>query len=470
MTMKNNYEELLELMRNYGYKIQSNFSFYMKGDMPSYKIDNILKVYAKDIDRANIIGIYDCTLGGSCKEGFAFTYSGMYFKETFEKGKSVMYSDIKTVTLTNTSKKKDCDKYLSIERNDGSILSVTTSLINKTPLKNFLLEARDLSIQGKTGDNDKYLILEDMDERIKEKYLKVIINFANCDGMISDKELAKIYSLMTRIKTHVSTREAIMYYIADDCREDTNFLLEAMDEMVPESTVEAIHISLIKDLIIASGIKLYEFSNEQKLFIRDIASKYKISDTQVRFIQEVIEADKKLLAGDIDDKKYVKIMGDLGSKAAAVGVPIAAVYLSGSVVGISAAGITSGLAALGLGGVLGLSSMVTGVGVVVLLGVAAYSGIKWITGRESKDKENKREYLLQEALKMNQETINNLIEDINNLTSQLMEVISMNEINEETIGRLKKKLILYSNAFKQSRKEGSDMENSAGVGVSLIEV
>ncbi|NTV62568.1 MAG: hypothetical protein HGA65_03395 [Oscillochloris sp.] len=56
---------------------------------------------------------------------------------------------------------------------------------------------------------------------------------------------------------------------------------------------------------------------------------------------------------------------------AAVGVPIAAVYASGSVIGLSAAGITSGLAALGLG--LG---MVPGIGVAVLLGTGVFLGVR----------------------------------------------------------------------------------------------
>lgn len=56
---------------------------------------------------------------------------------------------------------------------------------------------------------------------------------------------------------------------------------------------------------------------------------------------------------------------------AAVGIPIAAVYVSGSIIGLSAAGITSGLAALGLG--LG---MVPGIGVAVLVGIGAFLGVR----------------------------------------------------------------------------------------------
>ena len=81
--------------------------------------------------------------------------------------------------------------------------------------------------------------------------------------------------------------------------------------------------------------------------------------------------DRKILSGDIKDSDIVNGMKDLAANAAAVGIPIVAVYLSGSAVGLSAVGITSGLAALGLGGVLGLSSMVTGIGVAILIGVGA---------------------------------------------------------------------------------------------------
>ena len=72
--------------------------------------------------------------------------------------------------------------------------------------------------------------------------------------------------------------------------------------------------------------------------------------------------DEQILAGQISDSQIANHAKTLAAKASAVGMPIAAVYLSGSVVGLSASGITSGLAALGLGGVLGLSSMVTGIG------------------------------------------------------------------------------------------------------------
>lgn len=61
--------------------------------------------------------------------------------------------------------------------------------------------------------------------------------------------------------------------------------------------------------------------------------------------------------------------GIAGGTAATAGT--AAVCCSGSVAGLSASGITSGLAALGCG-----FGMMTGIGVVGVIGVLAYKGTK----------------------------------------------------------------------------------------------
>ena len=118
------------------------------------------------------------------------------------------------------------------------------------------------------------------------------------------------------------------------------------------------------------------------------------------------------------------------AKAGAVGVPIAAVYFSGSVVGLSAAGITSGLATLGMGGVLGFSSMVTGIGAAVLIGVVAYNGIKKVTGAKDLENNKQRELMIQTVIKNLQKTINYLIEDVNYISSELMQAIE-NQIADE---------------------------------------
>ena len=76
-------------------------------------------------------------------------------------------------------------------------------------------------------------------------------------------------------------------------------------------------------------------------------------------------------------------------------MPLGAIYLSGSVTGLSAAGIVSGLAALGMGGVLGLSAMVTGIGVAIIVGGTTYKGVRWALSGSERHRASLREVMLQ---------------------------------------------------------------------------
>ncbi len=87
---------------------------------------------------------------------------------------------------------------------------------------------------------------------------------------------------------------------------------------------------------------------------------------------ETIDTEEACVRGEISVSEFEKRIKQVASQAKAMGLPVAAIYLSGSVISLSAAGFTSGLAALGLGGVLGFSSMLIGMGVVIVGGVATY--------------------------------------------------------------------------------------------------
>ena len=91
-------------------------------------------------------------------------------------------------------------------------------------------------------------------------------------------------------------------------------------------------------------------------------------------------------------------------------------YFTGTA-GVSAAGITSGLAALGLKGFLGLSPMMAGVG--------TYSGLKKLTGISELENNKTREVMLLEIIKNSQASINILIEDINEITVRLTDAVEV---------------------------------------------
>jgi hypothetical protein len=131
-------------------------------------------------------------------------------------------------------------------------------------------------------------------------------------------------------------------------------------------------------------------------------------------------------------------------------VPIAAVYLSGSVIGLSAAGITSGLAALGLG-----FGMVPGIGIAVLLGTAIFMGVSQLLdvgGQQEKERLRvERERKAQLVIINLQGALNKLIERVSNLQT----VAADAEANKEAIRVLTEKM-RYLQQLVAKRKQASN--------------
>lgn len=148
--MGKNHEEKIEVMKKYMGKIATVTGYYIKGSIPKKKIDNAMKTFASGIDRATIIGFYDTTVFGSGKGGYIFTDDKVYFQEVLEKPKKFWYEDIKTIRILDTYN-KDCDRVLEITQYDGEVITIRNSLVNKTPLKNFLEIMKDYEAPQKTS-------------------------------------------------------------------------------------------------------------------------------------------------------------------------------------------------------------------------------------------------------------------------------------------------------------------------------
>ena len=104
------------------------------------------------------------------------------------------------------------------------------------------------------------------------------------------------------------------------------------------------------------------------------------------------------------------------TRSSLVEVIVAIVYLSGRVVGLSAAGITSGLTTFGQGRALGLSSMMTGIGTLILVGLGVYKGINWLMEGSKRDKESRCEIMLKKVIAKRQKAIANLTKNIQSFT------------------------------------------------------
>ena len=434
--------------------------------IPEKKLNNAAKAYDMVDSLSSIVAIYDNTLFGSAKEGIVFTGKKMVYREMMESPVSLAFSDIETVDYveniaTNNKGKEKKEEYIYITLKSGARTKIKSLLDCNYQKLASVLQGVQTDVDAFEEEN-QIITLAEMPEELKVAYVKVIINMAfSDDGEVDKKEFAEILLLMTRLDLTPESRFTLRSYISSvDNQEPLSSLLEAIDRFCTPSHNKSVKISLVKDLI-STHMSLNEGSYQNFAFLNENKSLFGVSDDEIELAVMAIEQDFKMLREDVTDDALKKGMKELGAKAAAVGVPVAAVYLSGSVVGMSAAGITSGLATLGMGGFLGFSSMATGIGVAVLLGVGAYKGIRHLTGANELDKNKRRELMLNEVIKQTQSTLSMLIDDLNHISCKFNEALNEHSLQSEQIKRLQQMMTALTGAASVLNEKSNVMQNSS---------
>ncbi len=306
----------------------------------------------------------------------------------------------------------------------------------------------------------KQVIVQDLPEDLKRRYLETLVWLTYQDDCeIDEREVYELQILMTQLECDAESRRVIRDRIADPADLDPRELVEQIGNLVPDETLGVIGYSLIKDAVrLDHSASAKAGLGRHERGMRRLADLLGVTDEQIALIERACDLDRKILRGELSDGQIVNIAKDLAAKAGGVGVPIAAIYLSGSVTGLSAAGITSGLAALGLGGALGLSAMVTGIGAAVLTGVVAYKGLRRLLNLPGRDKSLRRELMLRDVLRIHQKAIANLAEDIANFAERLARLATDVETNRVTIEKLSKELTLLRKAFGRLRQGENRLE------------
>lgn len=297
-----------------------------------------------------------------------------------------------------------------------------------------------------------------LSDAIKYQYMKIYVCLVQKHANDIGAQIGKINILMARIECNLEVRRKIRELLADGTQQNLGDALHELMDVLPYIEREGIKYSILKDVIWFSGIELRNKKPEEQLqsveskpHVKEISSLLGITQEQVEVILQAMSLDQAILSGDLTDSMLTSMAKDLASKAAGVGVPLAALYLSGTM-GLSAAGITSALAFLGFGGILGLSSMVTGIGVLVLAGVGIYQGVKYATGAGERDAISKRGLMLRLILQNQQQTITNMAEDVFDLTSNLKDLMVDAAKNQKLIDKILAKMAQIQAAADYVRK------------------
>lgn len=427
-------------------------------EIPEKKLNNAIQAFNCEEFYKSILAIQDGTVLGSSKEGFVFTGEKMIHHKHGE----FIYSDIDSVeyveNITVDEKgKKNKDEYILISKNNKKYKFEYLHDINKKGLVEFLnsiiTEFEDYK------EENQLKIISEMPNELKVAYLKIIVNMTFIDDAeIDEKELVELFLLMTRLELDTDSRFMVRTYITEIANENIQSiekLLEIIKNHSEASLYQSVMISLVKDMINVYFSTKDTTSRELK-FLSNHKELFGVSEAEIDLAYDTVENDYKLLKEDLDDNAIQKNAKELAAKAAAAGTPLAAVYISGSVVGMSASGITSGLATLGMG-----MGMTGGLAVIGIIGVLSYKGIKHLTGANELDKYKTRDLMIHDVIKQTQKTISLIIDDVNYIVQKLNETISNHSDQKEKIKKLAYMMAQFQGALKSVDNKSNICQNLA---------
>ncbi len=267
----------------------------------------------------------------------------------------------------------------------------------------------------------------------------LLFKIAYVDGGLDKDELRKIYEIMNTEGFSERGKLEIQNYLVEEPD------VEEIIENIKKDEKEIKHIAYLNSIEIS--ICNDEINAVQQEQLSRLKNEFGITDDQNLEMRKFAQKAKEIADRGIDDKFAEDALMTGIAGLSAVGVPIAAVYFSGSVIGLSAAGITSGLAAIGLG-----FGMIPGIGVAVVIGAVifmALTNVFDVGGKNAKQKaQAEKERRAEQVIKNLQDTINHLIDRIAELERKAQDA----NANKEAIYKLQetiRKLRQIQTAKKQ---------------------
>lgn len=263
--------------------------------------------------------------------------------------------------------------------------------------------------------------LENMPLNIKFAYSKILSFMISTDNNYNQLKMAEFYRIINKIQLPSRERIQLMNFIM---KKEVDFLQVCkevdLDKYLNDQEKNIFRFSLMKDLIIIMKADYIETEDEKSL-LEGIQNYFNISAEQLSFFEEEYELDRCFFDDSISNDQFKNIVKNTISTATALGIPLTAIYYSGTFKGLGLLGTVSGLRALGMKRKTGKYSFLLGLGTSIALGIATYKAMNYILDIK-KDEKAKLAQLMKENMENLHEGAKNVLyEDIQYFTHRMME-------------------------------------------------
>jgi len=226
--------------------------------------------------------------------------------------------------------------------------------------------------------------LEKYSENEQIAYLSILSAVCYADKEFGDKEKHQLDILLEQLKISDIGKSKIYSSVFNLQHEDKLANLEVI-KILGNTELK---YTLISDLCLFSLVDS-KFTDEEYQYILGIGEVLGVTQEQIDAIKSIQENLYKVKDIPPNSERVKRLIKDSAAKLAGVGIPVGAIAASGSMFGLSAAGITSGLAALG--GLVGGGMLLGAVVVVPAIALGTAYGVKKlldVVWKDSKSSDN----------------------------------------------------------------------------------
>lgn len=221
--------------------------------------------------------------------------------------------------------------------------------------------------------------LEEYSENEQIAYLSILSTVCYVDKEFGDQEKRQLDVLLAQLNISDAGKAKIYASVFNLQHEDKLANLDAIQNL---GNTE-LKYTLISDLCIFSLVDA-KFTDEEYQYILGIGEALGITQEQIDAIKSIQENLDSIKDIPSNSERFKLVVKESAATLAGVGVPIGAIAASGSVFGLSAAGMTAGLATLGA--LVGGGMLAGAVIVVPAIALGTAYGVKKLFDVVWKDK------------------------------------------------------------------------------------
>ncbi|MBQ5319279.1 MAG: hypothetical protein J6K17_09310 [Oscillospiraceae bacterium] len=396
-------------IKNNAYKLSWRTS--IAPNIPFKTLELIGNSFADDIPDTYVVAVGDATLFGKGTRGFAFSGYSLFFSNDGKEKFKIDFHEITAAEFIPCGKRRHDNMYMlddivRIYCRNGDTYDVGECLIGFDcgEFESFINGIVSLIDDGVEPLCTRQIVsVSDMSDCTKTAYVKTLCNYAYLNNSYIDPDsYSAIQNIIVRLELNAEVRNELRDYMQSiENKVKTGYLIKLIADSTDFGSFEVVRFALVQDVLYLHNLLKHDDAWQNDGFVGSMINAFGITPEQVDLLIEACRLNYKVTHSD---NNLISMQSDydaLQKQAIRQNVPLISLYCAGSAYSID-----------------------------------TYFSIFGGRNKKQLSIDKQRELMLQEIIKNNQKTVNHLVEDMNEISEQLISELQKSMVANEKIKQL----------------------------------